>query len=170
MMADVVWLLIAAAVIVIAAAPGLAALNVHVRALERRIDDLEALRLLDAAEQHRQYDELIELRRGVALLVAQLRRANMAPEWQPSAAVPAPPPTSRQQAEMNAQVVLWQQIAAQFDLEEQAELWFEMGWASAMRGETAGERARALVAYAARRGCLDKLAEMCRGKRPNGGF
>lgn len=167
-MIDVAWVLIAGGVIGIAALPGLAALWVYVRALERRIDDHEALRLLDAAERARQSHEILELRHGMAILIAQLRRANMTPEWTPAAAVP--PAMSRQQAQTDRMVLLWQRIEDQFDLEEQAELWFTMGWGNDIHGETAGERARALVAYANRRGKLDALIELCRKERLEGGF
>lgn len=167
-MIDVAWVLIAGGVIGIAALPGLAALWVYVRALERRIDDHEALRLLDAAEQSRQSHEILELRHGLAILIAQLRRANLTPEWQPATTVP--PAAGRQQAQTGQMVLLWQRIEDEFDLEEQAELWFTMGWGNDIRGETAGERARALVAYANRRGKLDALIELCRSERPDGGF
>lgn len=173
---DTALVQLAAIVILLAAAPGAAALLVFVRSLERqiseaneRIDDLESVRLLDAAERERQNNEMIDLRRGVAILVAQLRRAKMDPEWSP-APLPLPFAASRQQSETERMVYLWQRIADLFDLREQSELWFEMGWADDERGDTAGEKARQLVAYAHRRGSLDELNELCSRKRPYGGF
>ena len=166
---DTALVQVSALIICVAAVPGIAALLIQIRSLENRLDDLESLRLLDAAERGRQNNEIIDLRRGLAILIAQLRRSNMTPEWTLDA-VPVAIEFSRQQNDTTRQVRLWQMIAAKFDLTEQSELWFEMGWADNERGETVGERARALVAYARRRGRLDELVALCREKRPDGGF
>ena len=83
-MTDVVWLLIAAAVVVVAAAPGLAALALFVRSLSRRVGDLESLRLLDAAERGKLQCRVDELEHGVNLLIAQIRRLGATPEWMPT--------------------------------------------------------------------------------------
>lgn len=172
-MSDVAWILmialLVAAVFAIAAAPGLRAMLAREQDLQRRVDNLESLRLLDAADRSRLNDELGELRRGLAILIAQLRRANLTPEWSPPSPV-SPPVAGRQQRETERQVWLWQLIAVQFNMEEQASLWFEMGWGNSMRGDSAGERARELVAFAHRRGCLDELVALCRRDRPEGGF
>lgn len=165
-----------AMILLIAAIPGGLGILLHIRALEQRVEqqeerigDLESIRLLDAAERERQNSEMTDLRRGVAILVAQLRRAKMEPEWSP-APLPAPFATSRQQNATERQVWLWQLIAERFDVNEQSELWFEMGWQEDERGATVGEKARQLVAYAHRHGALDELVALCRVKRPYGGF
>lgn len=154
---------------ILAAVPGMVALTAYVRGLSERIDDLESLRLLDAAERAQQHDELNELRRGLAILVAQIRRSGQTPEWTP-AAMPSPVPISLRQTATDRMVEMWQKIAEYFDLEEQEELWFELGWGSAIRGDTAGERARMLVSHANRRGRLGDVETLCREKRPYGGF
>lgn len=170
-MSDGEWILLAAllAIFAIAAAPGLRAMLAREQDLQRRVDNLESLRLLDAAERSRLNDDLGELRRGLAILIAQLRRANLTPEWSPPS--PATPPVvGRQQEETERMVWLWQLIAKRFDLDEQADLWFQMGWGNSIRGDSAGERARELVAFAHRRGCLDDLIALCRQERPEGEF
>lgn len=150
--------------IAIAAAPGLLALAVQARSLSRRIDGLEEARLFDAAERGRIEREIDELRHGVGVLIAQIRRAGLTPEWTP------PPITSRSirpggiQDETGRQVWLWQEIARLFDLEEQADLWFEM-FGTEPHGDTPGSRARALVMYAQRRNKLDALEELVRKNR-----
>jgi hypothetical protein len=172
-MSDVAWVLLiallVAAGIAIAAAPGLRAMLAREQDLQRRVDNLESLRLLDAADRSRLNDEMGELRRGLAILIAQLRRSNLTPEWSPPSPA-APPVAGRQQRETERQVWLWQLVAVQFALDEQADLWFQMGWANWMRGDSAGERARELVAFAYRRGGLDELVALCRRERPEGGF
>lgn len=167
-MSDVGWILVVAAVFVAATAPGLAGLLARDRDNTREIEELQALRLADAADRMRLQDELIELRRGLAILVAQLRRSKLEPEWSPS--TPVAVPAGSQQEETRVLVRFYQRIAEQFDLGEQAELWMEMGWHDGMRGETTADRARELVAYAKRRHCLDELAALCRRLRPEGGF
>lgn len=174
-MSDVAWILLAAllvgAIFAIAAAPGLRAMLAREQDLQRRVDNLESLRLLDAADRSRLNDELGELRRGMAILIAQLRREKLTPEWTPPS--PGTLPSAglgRQQEETERMVWLWQLIAGRFNLDEQAGLWFEMGWGNSMRGDSAGERARELVAFAHRRGCLDELVALCRRERPEGGF
>lgn len=172
-MSDVAWILLAAlvivAIVVVAATPGVRAMLARERDSQRRVENLESLRLLDAAERVQLRDDIDELRRGLAILIAQLHRAKLTPEWTPPHHAPSLP-LGRQQAETERMVWLWQKIAAQFDLAEQADLWFAMGWGNDIRGDSAGERARELVAFANRRGCLDDLVELCRKGRPEGGF
>jgi hypothetical protein len=156
--------------LVLAAGPGLVTLWMHVRELENRIDDLEQLRLLDAAERNRLHQELNELRRGITILIAQVRRLGHVPEWTPEAVpVTLPPHEDSRQAETNRLVDLWQRIADRFSMDEIADLAFRLGLPES-NSDTAGGRARELVAAARRRGLLDQLVDICRDERPNGGF
>ncbi len=159
---------IAAVVTFVGSAPGVAALLARDRDRERRVGDLEQLRLADAADRLWLQDELIELRRGMAILVAQLRRAQIEPEWTPAAAGGRVRPRGDERTA--GLVALYQRIAEKFDMGEMAELWFDMGWANEMRGDDTREQARELVAFANRRGRLDELVEVCRRLRPEGGF
>jgi hypothetical protein len=154
----------------LAAGPGLVGLWYYQRGLSERIDDLESLRLLDAAEISRMHNEVNELRRGVSILSAQVRRAGMQPEWTPEAVpVTLPPHEDSRQAETNRLVDLWQRIADRFSMDEIADLAFRLGLPES-NSDTAGGRARELVAAARRRGLLDQLVDICRDERPNGGF
>ena len=148
--------------------PGLLALWLYVRGLARRVDDLESIRLLDAAERARMQDALNELRHGIDLLIAQIRRAGMVPEWLPTP-IAVIRPRNGQQAETDRMVDLWQRIETSFSLEEMTDLGFQLGIGES-RTETAGARARELVNAARRRHLLDNLVDLCREERPNGGF
>lgn len=152
----------------LAAGPGLVGLWYYQRSLSERIDDLESLRLLDAAEISRMHNEVNELRRGVAILSAQVRRAGMQPEWTPEAARISGP-LSGQAAETDRLVTLWQNIAARFNAEEIDDLAFQLGLPES-HAETDGARARDLVSAAKRRDKLDALVSLCRRVRPEGGF
>lgn len=152
----------------LAAGPGLVGLWYYQRGLSERIDDLESLRLLDAAEISRMYNEVNELRRGVSILSAQVRRAGMQPEWTPEA-VPIIGPWRGQAAETDRLVTLWQDIAERFNGEEIDDLAFQLGLPES-RAETDGARARDLVSAAKRRDKLDALTSLCRKLRPGGGF
>jgi hypothetical protein len=161
---------LAVALFVMAAGPGLVALALFVRGLAERIDELESLRLLDAAERAQLHRELNELRRGISILIAQVRRAGMVPEWTPEAMpVTYPRIVTGQQAETDRLVTLWQRIADRFSMEEIADLAFRLGLPES-RADTAGAAARELVNNARRRGLLDRLDELCRDERPSGGF
>lgn len=168
-MTDVAFIQAIALVIAIAAAPGLVALAWLVRGLMRRVDDLESLRLLDAAERGKLHQEMDELRRGVGVLIAQIRRAGMTPEWSPPPAAPPPNPHG-QQAETERQVHLYMQIEEHFDMDEMIDLAFRLNLPDLSRTETSGARARALVMHAKRRHKLDELIVLCRVERPEGGF
>jgi hypothetical protein len=169
-LSDTAVVQVAVVVLFVAAGPGLVSLWLHVRSLAERIDELESLRLLDAAERTRMHQELNELRRGITVLIAQVRRAGMTPEWTP-ATVTAPTPTAEngQQAETDRLVDLWQRIAERFSAEEIADLAFRLGIPDS-HAETDGARARDLVTMAKRRDKLEQLVALCRRERPNGGF
>ena len=161
---------IIALIFILAAAPGLLALVLFVRGLALRVEELESLRLLDAAERGKLQQELDELRRGIGVLIAQIRRAGMTPEWIPAPPAPAPDPRG-QKAETERQVHLYQMIEHQFDVDEVNGLAFDLGIPpDELTGGTGAARARALVLYAQRRGKLNALIDLCRRERPNGGF
>lgn len=156
-------------VLLLTAAPGLIALWLYVRALAERIEYLESQQLLDAAEIARQDREINELWRGVAVLIAQVRRAGMTPEWEPETAPVTTPPVAGQRAETSRLVDLWQRIADGFSMDEITDLAFRLGLPES-HSDTAGARARELVNAARRRRLLKELVELCRNERPYGGF
>jgi hypothetical protein len=55
-------------------------------------------------------------------------------------------------------------------MEEIDSLAFELGVTSAMSGDTAEARARALVDIARKRGLIARLIQLYREQRPNGGL
>lgn len=154
----------------VAAAPGLVALGLFVRGLARRVDGLESLRLLDAATQAQLQRRVEELEHGVGILIAQIRRAGMTPEWSPAPArSEPPPPTGGQHAETDMLVDLWQRIQDHFSPEEMDDLAFGLQLRGCA-GDSPGARARELVMCAKRHHRLEQLQELCRRERPEGGF
>lgn len=169
-MIDTAIVQVAALLVAIAAAPGLLALTLYLRGLSRRVNDLESLRLLDAAERGKLQCRVDELEHGVNLLIAQIRRLGATPEWMPSAASGASSPAAGGQlAETNALVDLWQRIEAQFSTDEMRDLLFELQLAD-FTAETPGAMARSVVTAAKRHRRLDALREIARRERPEGGF
>jgi hypothetical protein len=158
-----------ALVLAIAAAPGLVALVLYVRGLSRRVDGLESLRLLDAAERGKLQRQVDELEHGVVVLIAQIRRAGLTPEWSPAPTRMEPPPAGGQAAETELLVDLWQRIQEHFDKDEMEDLAFELQLRNCA-GDTPGASARELVMCAKRHHKLDRLREICRRERPEGGF
>ena len=157
---------IAALLFILAAGPGLTALWLQFRALVKRVGDLEALRLLDAAERGRLQQEMDELRRGIAVLIAQVRRAGLTPEWSPPPA-PPPPAAEGQRAETDRLVALWLEIEERFSPEEMDDLAFELRLPES-HAETPGARARDLVNNARRHGKLNGLIAIGERERPKG--
>lgn len=82
---------------------------------------------------------------------------------------PAPPPPRRVARPLDA-MVLGRRIATLFSREEVDSLAFDLGLASAVKGDTVDGRARSLADAAGRRGKLEELIELCRQERPEGGF
>ncbi|MBX7251630.1 MAG: hypothetical protein K1X50_06565 [Candidatus Promineofilum sp.] len=158
-----------ALILVIAAAPGLVALVLYVRGLARRVDGLESLRLLDAAERGKLQRQVDELEHGVVVLIAQIRRAGLTPEWSPAPARSETSPAGGQAAETEMLVDLWQRIQENFDEAEMKDLAFELQLRNCA-GDTPGASARELVMCAKRHHKLDRLRDVCRRERPEGGF
>ena len=158
-----------ALILAIAAAPGLVALVLYVRGLARRVDGLESLRLLDAAERGKLQRQVDELEHGVVVLIAQIRRAGLTPEWSPAPARSETPPAGGQAAETDMLVDLWQRIQENFDEAEMKDLAFELQLRNCA-GDTPGASARELVMCAKRHHRLERLRELCRRERPEGGF
>ena len=157
----------AALFLTIAAMPGVVALGLYVRGLARRVDGLESLRLLDAAERGKLQRRVDELAYGVTVLIAQIRRAGMTPEWSP---VPAETPAvNGQAAETDMLVDLWQRIQEHFSVDEMQDLAFELQLRNC-DGDSPGASARDLVMCAKRHHRLERLREICRRERPEGGF
>ncbi len=157
-----------ALILLIAATPGVVALVLFVRGLARRVDSLESLRLLDAAERGKLQRQVDELEHGVVVLIAQIRRAGLTPEWSP-APTRHESPAGGQAAETDMLVDLWQRIQEHFDEGEMKDLAFELQLRNCA-GDTPGASARELVMCAKRHHKLEKLRELCRRDRPEGGF
>lgn len=159
-----------ALILAIAAAPGLVALGLFVRGLARRVDSLESLRLLDAAERGKLQRRVDELEHGVTVLIAQIKRAGGVPEWSPAPiSAGRAHPAGSQAAETDMLVDLWQRIQEHFSLDEMNDLAFELQLRGCP-GDSPGARARELVMCAKRHHKLEQLQEICRRDRPEGGF
>lgn len=157
---------------ILAGTPGLAALLILYRSVIDRLNELEQARLLEAAVTGQLRLEVAELRRGVSILIAQVKRAGMTPEYSPPPATVDERGLMRRPAllEQDRIVNLWQEIDEHFDREEINDLVFRMGLPDVSRQETTGAMARALVMHAKRRGRVNELIELCHELRPNGGF
>lgn len=81
--------------------------------------------------------------------------------------IPAPPPRP---IGPNEPIRLQRRIAACFAPGEIADLAIELELDGAIEDGSADEMARALVRLARRRGLGDRLIELCRRERPDGGF
>ncbi len=113
-------------------------------------------------------EEVRELRKGVGELIRQMEEAKLTPAWKPS---PKPPPAKRPGRAGRDLAALRKKIATTFSLREIGDLAFDLGVdPDEVPGETATDRARALVSYFQDRGQLDELVALCREKRENGGF
>lgn len=113
-------------------------------------------------------EEVRELRKGVGELIRQMEEAKLTPAWKPSAKAP---PAKRPGRAGRDLVALRKKIAAAFSLREIGDLAFDLGVdPDEVPGETATERARALVTYLQDRGRLDELVALCSESRPDGGF
>lgn len=168
-MTDTAIVQVVALLVVVAATPGMVTLALYLRGLARRVNDLESLRLLDAAERGKLQCRVDELEHGVNLLIAQIRRLGATPEWLPAPQVAAQPATGGQLAETNALVDLWQRIEASFSTEDMRDLLFELQL-SDFTAETPGAMARGVVNAARRHHRIDALRTIARRERPEGGF
>ena len=65
---------------------------------------------------------------------------------------------------------LARRIAARFSLDEVNGLAFELGLDGALAGDSLESRASSLVKVALQRDMVSRLVELCRKRRPNGGF
>jgi hypothetical protein len=84
---------------------------------------------------------------------------------------PPPEPTTRARGIGPGDLArLARTIQAHFSMEEIDSLAFELGVTSAMSGDTAEARARALVDIARKRGLIARLIQLYREQRPNGGL
>ena len=112
-------------------------------------------------------NEMGELRRGVGELIRQMEEAKLTPVWKPT---PKPSPGKRP-SRAHDLAALRKKIVVAFSLREIGDLAFELGAdPDEVPGETATDRARALVTYFQDRGRLEELVALCREKRPDGGF
>ena len=168
-MTDTAIVQIVALLLAIATAPGVVTLALYLRGLARRVNDLESLRLLDAAERGKLQCRVDELEHGVNLLIAQIRRLGATPEWLPAPGTTAAPAPGGQLAETNRLVDLWQRIEEQFSTDEMRDLLFELRL-SDFTAETPGALARGVVTAAQRHHQIDELRTIARRERPEGGF
>lgn len=132
--------------------------------LDEQENELEALR-----------EELAELREGRiddhALLTAWIAYARQLAAKFKELTGQEPPPEPHTQPLMRTRrdpARLAGMMAAQFSRDEMDGLAFELG--IELTGDTRGERARNLAVAARNRQLIDRLIELCRKERPNGGF
>ena len=141
------------------------------QARARDYTETEALRHENEAlrEEGRELrEEMSDLRRGVGELIRQMEEAKLTPVWKPAT---KPATASKRPSRTHDPVALRKKIVVAFSLREIGDLAFELGIdPDEVPGETATDRARALVTYAQDRGRLDELVALCGEKRPNGGF
>ena len=88
------------------------------------------------------------------------------PQAAPPAAPIAPTPARRD----GGMAAMARRMAERFSLEEVDDLAFELGLADAVTGETLGRRAASLVTAANKSQVLSELVDLCRARRPEGGF
>lgn len=178
-MSDTSLFLLGAAAVLVATLHGLAALLLYVRnqmadmtMWKRRVEYLEEQRDKEEISTNFLRAEVAELYIGVGLLVAQLRRAGLEPEYTPTARQ-----TREAQAAATAkpaietQAALAAKIDACFNHDELDDLALELGVPTEeITGASGRARANSLVLYMQRRGRLAALADRCREIRPAGGF
>ena len=132
----------------------------------RRMDELEAeiaaQRAKHVAEMSALREGLEEAYRGIKVLMEQLGEAGIVPGWKPAAKVVK---------KGGAGVSLPTLIVAAFSRDEIDGLAFDVGIdPESLGGETKAARARELVTAARQQGRLERLVEVCREFRPDGGF
>ena len=114
-----------------------------------------------------------EWRAAYTALAQEFREAvKREPRCRPPQAAPAQPPAqppapSRRDGGLAA---LARRIAERFSLEDVDDLAFELNLADAVTGETLGRRAASLVTAANHHQVLSELVDLCRDRRPEGGF
>ena len=134
----------------------------------RRMDELEAeiaaQRAKHVAEMSALREELEEAYRGIKVLMEQLGEAGIVPGWKPAAKVAA-------KKGGGGGPSLATLIVAAFSRDEIDGLAFDVGIdPESLGGETKATRARELVTAARQQGRLERLVEVCREFRPDGGF
>ena len=133
----------------------------------RRMDELEAeiaaQRAKHVAEMSALREELEEAYRGIKVLMEQLGEAGIVPGWKPAAKV-----VKKGGGGGSSLATL---IVAAFSRDEIDGLAFDVGIdPESLGGETKATRARELVTAARQQGRLERLVEVCREFRPDGGF
>lgn len=124
---------------------------------ERRLDSTQAeldevRRVLNGMQA-----EMNELRRGLAILLAQLERSGLTPEWTP--------PRKLQSGTTKAG--LRKALREMFNLDEMRDLALELGVPDGeIRSDTTTVYARELVAWAERRSMLEELERLIQELRP----
>lgn len=104
--------------------------------------------------------EVAELRHGIKLLITQLKKADLSPEWHP------PEPSARRKRPASG-TSMASRIAAQFNIDEINSLAFDVGIdPESFTGATVDTRARELVKFVARRGKLTMLEQRIEEIRP----
>ena len=93
----------------------------------------------------------------------------MKTEPPPEPAEPEPPaPPRRRPGDETA--ALAERIAEKFSLQEVNDLAFELKLDAGLTGDSLENRATSLVKTALQRDMVSRLVELCRKRRPNGGF
>lgn len=129
--------------------------------MNRQMAEMRAQQQAAHAEMRKLQVRVTDLEIGVKVLSAQVVRLGGTPEFTLSPAPPAPVPMDDR--------TLTAALTALFNRDEVDDLAFRLGINhEEISGETAGKRARSLVAYAKRHSMTDNLIELARQLRPEG--
>ena len=145
----------------------LAAAVARQNALENALDEEQEKRRADHAwmsEMQRRMEAWMAYARQLADIIRRELRTEPPPE---PVEPPHVPPRRRPGDEIAA---LAERIAEKFSLQEVNDLAFELKLDSGLTGDSLENRAASLVKVALQREVLSRLVELCRAKRPNGGF
>lgn len=136
--------------------------------LERALDEEQEKRRAD----HTRLSEMqqrVEAWMSYARQLADIIRRELKTEPPPEPAEPEPPaPPRRQPGDETA--ALAERIAEKFSLQEVNDLAFELKLDGGLTGDSLENRAASLVKVALQRDVVSRLVELCRAKRPSGGF
>lgn len=140
-----------------------------IRFLTKRVNELEAARAREYADQEalREEAEVLrqevrELRRGVQTLIQQMEGERLTPAWRP-----AEKPAAAARKPADPATALRDRIIATFNRDEIDDLAFRLGLApDDLAGETKKARGRALVEYIKARGRLPELEALVNQERP----
>ncbi len=136
-------------------------------ALENALDEEQEKRRADHAWMS-ETQRLVEAWMAYARQLADIIRRELKTEPPPEPVEPPRVPPRRRPGEETA--ALAERIAEKFSLAEVNDLAFELKLDSGLTGDSLENRAASLVKVALQRDMVSRLVELCRKRRPNGGF